>query len=256
MLGYLVAGRRVDWPDVVAAATFTNNYYEGVTGPWRMPLGHIWSLCVEEHSYIVLSIIAVVARRKLASARGMVTAAACLTAAIGIYYARTCEGSQLAKMNLQTEVAAFGIFASAALLLWMQGVRIPRLPAILFAALAIFSLALHWWSVPATVRTIAGVGALALMVNLLSRAPAWIHAALSQPLLRQLGLWSFSIYVWQQPFYMFYRYYGMDRYVGFALAIACGIASFYLVEQPVRLWLNAHWGRRTESSHPGTTAHA
>lgn len=93
-------------------------------------------------------------------------------------------------------------------------------------------------------RTIAGVGALALPVNPMAGAPAWIHAALSLAPLRQLGLWSFSLYIWQQPFYLYYRDYGMNRCLGFALAIACGIASYYLIEKPVREWLNAHWGRR------------
>jgi peptidoglycan/LPS O-acetylase OafA/YrhL len=254
VLGYVIAGRRIDWLDVAAAASFTNNYYEGVTGPWRMPLGHIWSLCVEEHSYIVLSLIALAAGRKLASARAMVTGAAIAIAAIGMFYAARYEGAALARLSLHSEVAAFGIFASAAVMLWLQGVRLPRIPAAGCIGLFLLSLALHWWSVPVVVRTIGGVGALALLVNLLCAAPAWIHAALSHTALRHLGLWSFSLYVWQQPFYMYYRYYGMNRYLAFALAIACGIASFHLIEQPVRLWLNEHWGSKRAPRHPVSAA--
>lgn len=256
VLGYVLAGRTIDWLDVAAAGFFVNNYVEGTTGPWRMPLGHIWSLSVEEHSYIVLSLIAVAARRKLAKARTLVLLAAACIAGFNVLYAVRYEGAALSKMNLHTEVAAFGIFASAAILLSMRKKTVPKLPAAVFIGLVGFAIATHWWSIPGPVRTIAGVGALALAANLMAGAPAWIHAALSLAPLRQLGLWSFSLYVWQQPFYMYYRYYGMNRYLGFALAIACGVASYYLIEKPAREWLNAHWGR--QPAMPGATppAHA
>lgn len=251
LLGYLVAGRQVDWLDVGAAALFVNNYIEGTTGPWRMPLGHIWSLCVEEHSYIVLSLLALAARRKLANAKTLVLSATACIAGFSLLYAWMYSGPTLNKLNLHTEVAAFGIFASAAIVLCLGSRTIPKLHAIIYIGLVTFAIATHWWSVPAYVRTLAGVGALALTVNLLSGAPAWIHSILSVAPLRQLGLWSFSLYIWQQPFYMYYRYYGMDRYVGFGLALAFGIASYYLIEKPARLWLNAHWGRAGQPAAPG-----
>lgn len=242
VLGYLVAGRKIEWLDVAAAAIFINNYVEGTTGPWRMPLGHIWSLCVEEHSYVVLSLIAIAARRQLANARTMVLLATACIAGFSVLYAVYYKGDVPAKLYLHTEVAAFGIFASAAILLCLRGRTVPKLHAAVFFFLVGFAIATHWWTVPGVVRTIAGVGALALAVNLMSGAPAWMHTALSLAPLRQLGLWSFSLYVCQQPFYMYYRYYGMNRYLAFALAIACGVAAYYLIEKPVRQWLNANWG--------------
>ena len=252
VLGYLVAGRKVDWLDVAAAATLTNNYIEGTTGPWRMPLGHIWSLCVEEHSYILLAVIAVIGRRKLGDVRWLVGAITVVTACFGIYYFLAVPHSALLRLNLHTEVAAFGIFASATLFLIIRGRRVPNLPGVLFGLLFGFALAMHWWSIPAPVRTIAGVSVLALAVNLLAVAPGWLHAALSFAPLRQLGLWSFSLYVWQQPFYMYFNYYGMSRVLAFALAIASGITSFYLIERPCRTWLNKRWAG--ESAAPAAAA--
>lgn len=244
VVGYLIAGRKVDWPDVAAAATFTNNYFEGTTGPWRMPLGHLWSLSVEEHSYIILSLIAVAARRTRADPKTMVIGATVIIALFGIYYQLFSDPADLGRLSLHTEVAGFGIASSAALFLCLRHRNMPALSGWVFIGLILVSIATHWWSVPASVRIIAGVGALAVAVNLLASAPAWIHAALSIAPLRQLGLWSFSLYIWQQPFYMYYRYYGMDRLLGFALALACGIASFYLIEQPSRRFLNERWGRK------------
>ena len=244
VFGYLIAGRKVDWLDVAAAATFTNNYFEGTTGPWRMPLGHLWSLSVEEHSYIILSLVAVAARRKLADPKILVISATAVIALFGIHYQLFSDPANMARLSLHTEVAGFGIFASAALFLCMRHRDKPALSGWVFIGLLAVSIATHWWFVPAPVRIIVGVGALAIAVNFLASAPAWIHAVLSIAPLRQLGLWSFSLYIWQQPFYMYYRYYGMDRLVGFGLALACGIASFYLIEQPSRRFLNERWGRK------------
>jgi peptidoglycan/LPS O-acetylase OafA/YrhL len=70
-----------------------------------------------------------------------------------------------------------------------------------------------------------------------------VHAVLAAAPLRMLGLWSFSIYVWQQPFYLLSKYHGMPHVLGLALAVACGVASFYLVEQPSRTWLNRRFAR-------------
>ncbi len=245
VIAYLIAGRQIDWLDVAAAATFTNNYIESGTGPWRMPLGHLWSLSVEEHSYIILGLVAAAARRQLANPRVMVIAATVIAALFGVYYQLVSTEVELFRLNLHTEVAAYGLFASAAIVLCFSGRKIPQLPGWLFVFLFGFSLAAHWWSVPAAVRTIAGVGALALAVNLLSAAPKWLHAVLSIWPLRQLGVWSFSLYVWQQPFYMYYHNYGMSLPVALGLTFACALASFYLIEQPCRNWLNERWGRRS-----------
>ena len=65
----LALEQRVSWSEVGAAGIFINNYVVGVLGKEAMPFGHFWSLSVEEHSYIVLSLIAVTARRRFASAR-------------------------------------------------------------------------------------------------------------------------------------------------------------------------------------------
>ena len=248
----LAWGKPVDASEVLAAATFVNNYFLGVLGKDAMPFGHFWSLCVEEHSYIVLALIALAARRRLAGATAMVLAATLAIAACTTWYALHADAEQFYRLSMHTEVAAFGIFASAALLLCLRGRSLPRLPSLAYVALAGFGIAMHWWSVPGPVRIIAGVGALALLVNLLAGAPAALHAALSLKPLRQVGLWSFSIYVWQQPFYLLSKYHGLPAPAGVALALAAGIASYYLVERPARAWLNRNWSPETaQASAPG-----
>jgi peptidoglycan/LPS O-acetylase OafA/YrhL len=79
---------------------------------------------------------------------------------------------------------------------------------------------------------------LALAVVTIDRAPAMVLRALSQPALCQFGLWSYSIYLWQQPFYKLHR----DGVASPALllvgATACALASFSLVEKPGRTVIN------------------
>lgn len=246
VIAYVALGKPVNVAEVLAAATFVNNYFIGVRGAQAMPFGHFWSLCVEEHSYIVLSLIAIAARRKLASATGMVVVAALAIGACAVWYAQLASAApDNSTLRLQSEAAAFGIFASAALLLLFQGRALPRLPALAYPALMVLGTCLQWWSVPDPIRAVAGVATFALTINLLFNAPASVHAALSIRPLRQLGLWSFSIYVWQQPFYMLSKYHGLPPLAGLALAISCGVASFYLLEKPARAWINRKWSQDT-----------
>jgi peptidoglycan/LPS O-acetylase OafA/YrhL len=250
----LAWGKPVDFAEVLAAAVFVNNYFVGVLGKYAMPFGHFWSLCVEEHSYIVLSLIALAARRRLASARTMVLLATAAIAACATWYGLHFSPAQYFELSLHSEVAAFGIFASASLLLCLQGRTLPRLPALAYVGLAGLGIALHWWTVPAPLRVIGGVGAFALLINLLAGAPASLHAALSVRPLRQLGLWSFSIYVWQQPFYLLSKHYGLPAPAGVALALAAGLASYYLVESPARAWLNRRWSPARVEPVPASAA--
>lgn len=119
--------------------------------------------------------------------------------------------------------------------------RLPRVPTAAVAALVSVGIGAHWWSVPLPARTLVGVGGLALAVNLLPHASRGVHRLLSLGPLRLLGLWSFSLYLWQQPFYAAVHDHGMNPWVALAAAAACGLASFYFLERPVREWLNRTW---------------
>jgi peptidoglycan/LPS O-acetylase OafA/YrhL len=67
-----------------------------------------------------------------------------------------------------------------------------------------------------------------------------------------LGLWSFSLYLWQQPF----RVMRGQLPAPFLLAAAfvCALASFYVVERPAWRFLNRYWG--TAESRKGAAATA
>lgn len=238
----------VVWSEVIPAATFTTNYFPGPPGHALMPLGHIWSLSVEEHSYVVLSLIALLASIGAAAPRRALVLLCLASCAAGGYYVASYHGAHLQHERwLRTEVAAFGILASALVRLHRPRLRFLRGWPV--SALLAGGILLHWWSLPLPVHTFAGVALLALAVNHIEHAPAALRAVFSNRALMQMGLWSYSIYLWQQPFY-----YHLDRHAGLPLlpvagAVAAGVASFYLIEQPARRFLNSR-GRAPPSAAP------
>lgn len=60
---FFISGKEINWSETLMAGLFINKYFQGEIGHTVMPFGHIWSLSVEEHSYIVLSLIAIAMRR-------------------------------------------------------------------------------------------------------------------------------------------------------------------------------------------------
>src|SRR5690606_14066044 len=55
--------RELDWPtiEVIASLAFLRTYFPDVS-IWQsaVPIGHLWSLNVEEHAYIILALIAAI----------------------------------------------------------------------------------------------------------------------------------------------------------------------------------------------------
>jgi peptidoglycan/LPS O-acetylase OafA/YrhL len=244
------SARAFDWTELAAASVFMNNYIR----PDRpvMPFGHFWSLCVEEHSYIMLSLVACGVRAGYFSALRAIAALLLCSIAIGAIYTLTYAGPDLYHERwLRSEISSFGIIVSAFILVLFKGYT-GRVSGLVIVGLVVLGLALHWWRVPPFWRTFAGVAALAVAINLLERAPGWIHALLSPAPLRQLGIWSFSIYVWQQPFYVAVHEGKLSVAAGLALSLLAGIVSFYLIEKPAREWLNRRWrGQAKADVAPG-----
>lgn len=239
---YAIGGMQIEWREVAAASGFLINYFPGSPGAAVMPFGHIWSLCVEEHSYVLLSVIAVASRARYIGAKPAVAAFSLCFVIIGLVYYTNYDGTHFEFDRwIHSEVSAFGIFISAFLLMQKDVSKRATVPFLVIPGLILFGLATHWWSVPVPIRTFVGISAFALAVNLVERAPPLINSVLAFPPLRKLGLYSFSIYLWQQPFYLIVHRTNMPKSVGLTLAILIGIASFYSIEKPARNYLNRKW---------------
>lgn len=88
-------GRPFSCPETLAALLFVNNYVGSEPGQGVMPFGHIWSLSVEEHSYVLLSILALAARRFRVPSSWLVGACVFASATFGIWYSLTFSGREL-----------------------------------------------------------------------------------------------------------------------------------------------------------------
>jgi peptidoglycan/LPS O-acetylase OafA/YrhL len=235
-LTYLLTGREISGYELLSAATFTNNYFVG-TETWTMPLGHIWSLSVEEHAYIVLSLLALSCRARKTSGLAELGITAAAAAGIAVLYWFAFGQNAPKGLWLHSEVMAFGIVVSGFLLLAFR-VRRPTLPALAVPLLVMGGICAYWWRFPQAFMLIAGGGAFALALNLLDRSPGLFRTILEFRPLRQMGVWSFSLYLWQQPFYMLHHREGLPLLPALAGSLALGVAAFYLVENPARTWLN------------------
>ena len=221
---------RVDLLHVVAALTFTINYLGAPD--LRLPIyDHVWSLCVEEWAYVLLGVIAVFARRRGWDVKWLIAALAVACAINGAV--QTMLGGSYYEVYWRTDVRVASIFIGAAVYLHL---RAKAAPAWLPVAMGLLGLLLSTAPVPDVVKYTGGTLCLAISVVTLPSTYRLVLAVLEHPLIVRIGLWSFSLYLWQQPFYKLRDHYPKLAMLG--LAIICGLASFYLVEQPARRWIN------------------
>lgn len=239
--------------ELISTLLFVRSYFPTDisinSGDW--PIGHVWSLNVEEHSYVLLAAGAFVARslgRKTVALVFLwlsVAAAICFT----LVYPEYPPGGAT-PWHRRSEAAALGLLASAAWhvsaqhtsLHWFRTTS-PRLAlAALGMAVISYTLAEFWDSGPdALLQYTITPLLLACSVNALTRAPAFFHRMLSVRALRWFGTCSFSLYLWQQPFYYAHNEYGLHLLPALGGALACGALSFYYWENPLRHYFNNKW---------------
>lgn len=238
MVGW-IAGRDIRISEVASTILFLRTYLPEHPTIWdaSVPIGHLWSLNVEEHSYLILSLVAapLVFRRYaifLLALLGFSTQLMLL-----FYIKHAASAPPL--FALHTECAAVPIFYSASFRLARERWDFPQwrwvAPVTFAAATCCYAYFVPWWS-----RFFTPV-LLAVSVNYLTDAPEMIKRFLSSRILCLLGLWSYSIYVWQQPFHEWRHV--MMPWLALSLAVVMGLASFYLYENPTRQWLNKRWKR-------------
>lgn len=243
LIYFYVSHQTINWLESIVASTFIYNYFLSQIGIPVMPFGHIWSLSVEEHTYIFLSLIAFLSLRKYRQVIVALITIMLLILIIGTTYIYL-PGADTNNLLLHTEVACFGIVCSALIRLSAQKLPLPRLSTSNFLLLFFCALASNWWSLPKIFPTFLSVCLLAFLVNALQTAPIIVQRILSFFPLRILGLWSYSIYLWQQVFYLAHHRQGLNAGIALALAIACGAASYFFVEKPMRRYLNKRWSQQ------------
>lgn len=233
---------------VFSDLTFTYNYF-AVFGHRTRAVDQIWSLCIEEHAYVVLGLIALVARLRKIQA---------LPAILLLSLASMVDGAVSSLVLKQdwftdywrTDAHLASVLISAAVYLLMRRdgrLSVNRLPGWLSPLCAVLGVALFAEAADHALSYTFGTLFLATAIGAVDAAPAWLRRALSNRLLTSAGVLSYSIYLWQQPFYAALLL-GPETPVRMlpllAGAILTGMASFYWLEQPARRFLNRVLTRR------------
>ena len=222
----------------LASAGMVVNYTQllGLSAPVT---DHYWSLCVEEHSYLTLAILALLLRRA-GRDNGAWPAAICL----GLAALMMLNGVRLwlATHNYymtywRSDVRAASIFLSVGLRVLVLNGRLDFMrQAWVPLAAFVLGLACNYHRLPEPLKYSLGTLGIAIAVNTLEQAPAWARRFLSSRAIGWVGVISYSLYIWQQPFYYSIEHYGALPMAAFAFAVA--VLSFYLDENPIRVNLN------------------
>jgi len=220
---------------------FLRTYLPAEPDIWAtdVAIGHLWSLNVEEHAYLFLSLISLIlVRRKYIA--WLLLALGVGSVLLSFYHYNIIPTEEIKLYLIRTESAVVFIFFSAGyglLRRQFEWTLPPLVPVVCFAgAVACYALALPLWLVFAVSPIL-----LAICVNHLDDLPKLVNKLLLFAPLRYIGLWSYSIYLWQQFFYIYAWKIPGGRPAGLLLALVFGISSYYLLETPVRRLINSKW---------------
>jgi len=237
-----------DVSEIFSTLTFFRTYFPLDPHIWAtsVPIGHLWSLNVEEHAYVLMSLITLFIFRN--KSVGFVLIALGLVA-IGIsFYYYLNEAIAPIEFRIRTETGISFVFLSAGyhLLKNQFKLTVPSfLPIItLFLGFACYledptieqrSLWFPWLSF-----SIAPI-LLAFTLNHITEAHRFLCTVFELKVFRMLGMWSFSIYLWQQLLFQYKWLIPFAPVGGILASILVGAISFYFFENPIRTWINNRW---------------
>jgi peptidoglycan/LPS O-acetylase OafA/YrhL len=229
-----------DWQHLLTASTFTYNYYVLEAGRVAF-LDHVWSLCVEEHTYVILAAIAAISRRSQMSGGIVCLSLAALAWSDGAI--RTLLGGGYYDVYWRTDVRAASILMAAGAYLLFRSYKVPSWAPIALGITAVF---FNFEPVPDPLKYGVGSALLALAMVYLGQAPAASLRLLGSKPLVAIGMLSYSMYLWQQPFAQFPGIIG--RVFGLGAAIALSVLSYFVVERPARRYINNQFERIRSAS--------
>ena len=236
--------------DLLHACTYTMNYHY-VRSWW---FGHIWSLSVEEQFYVVWPVILVVLgiRKGLMSAGMVMLLAPLIRVAYWYLLPAQREGIDEAFPTICDALAAGCALAGTRDWLSLQGRYLAFLRSRAFYLIPVLAFAANQLNIHPLFDDLIGQTvmnvALALTVDRFVRFPdSLVGRVLNLPLFAFIGVLSYSIYLWQQPFLNRHSEALIASFpLNLALVGAMALASYYTVERP---FLRVR--KRFEISGPG-----
>ncbi|WP_438003411.1 acyltransferase [Sorangium sp. So ce321] len=250
----------LSWSDVAHAATYTMNYN---TADRAWVLGHTWSLAVEEQFYLLWPAAIVLAgfRRGLAIAALAMLAAPLARVATYLAFPAARAGIGETFPTVVDALAAGCALALArdALWRWPRYRRFLGSPA--FVVVPLVAVAAHAGGKHPLFALLVGESlvnaAIALSVDRVVRFPDGpIGRFLDRRPVVLVGVASYSIYLWQQPFLDVRSNAWWTAFPQNLILVAvCAAASYHLVERPfLRLRFSLETGRAPRKARPARQA--
>jgi peptidoglycan/LPS O-acetylase OafA/YrhL len=252
--GLLLHKTGVPLPPAVSGLTYTYNYF-AFFHDRESRVDHLWSLCIEEHTYLYLGLLALAARRRRELLWPILTLTLLFNALDGVI---STYGLNLDYYHTywRTDVRMSSILLGAAAFLAREEGRIV-LSGVWPVVLGLAGVTLNLNAIPDPLKYTVGTVCLALSVANIDHAGRRVTGFLSSRWLVYAGTISYSLYIWQQPFFDLMHRYSEHSWLLCSLAVGCGMVSYYIVESPMRRWLNNHvpsWARQAEPAHSPSNA--
>jgi len=241
------------WHSIVSAQSYADFF----NAP--SPLQHTWSLAIEEQFYVfwplvVVGLVAVASRRALHTAKAVFwfcIASFAITVGWTVFLAH--RGASIDRLYYGTDTRMPAILIGASLAAWVSWrgtttTRRGRIALETVAVVAAVALAIAWASTDFETRGLylyAGLALLGVLVAVVIMAAAHpergpVARALAAPPLVWLGLISYGLYLWHWPVYavLTEARVGVSGWpltaLRIAVSLALAVASYFLVEAPIR----------------------
>lgn len=249
-----------EWPAIAAAATYTWNYsvlWNAQVGTAGLLLGHFWTLCLEEQFYLVWPALLYFSGPRWARRVALAAVLLLPAARVGSYFLTPQFRGQLMMMfHTGADRILWGVLGAFAykdgtldrvrgwryrgIIPWLCGVTVFVVCPILANKIAGANLAI--------VASLECFSVVSMIFWLLSGESGLLRRTLEFRPVVQLGLLSYSIYVWQQMFLMWPGTSFLRFPLNVIAALLVATLSYRLVEVPMRKRIR-HWFAQPASSH-------
>lgn len=133
--------KQVHEPDYFSTALFINNFSTIRTGLWTYPYSHFWSICIEEHFYLVWPlVIALVTRKTAVPVFSAVIALSILFRAYAFYNLAYPWMTLFAHTFSRMDILALGSLFGYLHYVNPKHISVPRIPLMLMYGLLVFLL--------------------------------------------------------------------------------------------------------------------
>ena len=257
--------------DVVWSQFYTANWHQIYSGSgyWDAfaapsAFEHLWSLAIEEQFYLVWPVLVIVAWR-IGRARGLTALTSIGIVASFIAMLAIYNGGDPTRVYMGTDTRSFSLLCGAFVALpavrqlITTGMQKFRSAASGLTVALIVAIGFMWFTVDGQSQWLFRGGlfahsiASALLAILFASSSSKFSLVFSWRPLAYIGRLSYALYLWHWPVFIFCTSERIDvnglalTAIRLAITFALSIASYYLIEQPIRhkaKWAHSSKGRR------------